>query len=77
MLEWVFPWDCSFFSAMGLPCLRSSGGGHWRQSLTGLSVLRDGFLVPIRDFSLTLLLLPGCYDAPGVLASGSGLAASA
>ena len=46
------------FSAMGLPYLRSSGGGHKRQSLTGLSVLRDGFLVPVRDSSLTLLCSP-------------------
>ena len=29
-------------SALGLPCLRTSGGGHWRQSLAGSSVLRDG-----------------------------------
>ena len=30
------------FSAMGLPCLRTSGNGHWRQSLAGSSVRRDG-----------------------------------
>ena len=29
-------------SALGLPCLRTSGSGHWRQSLEGSSVLRDG-----------------------------------
>ena len=42
----------------------------------GLSVLRDGFLVPVRDFSYPIML-PGRYNAPGVLALGSGLAASA
>ena len=57
----------------GLPCLRSGGRGQWMQSLAGRSVLRDGYLVPFRDS----LPLPGVvYDAPGVLASGSSLAAS-
>ena len=41
------------------------------QSLAGSSVLRDGFLVPVQDS-------PQCrYHVLGVLASGSGLAASA
>ena len=62
------------FQLEGLPCLCSGGRGQWMQSLAGRSVLRDGYLVPFRDSSLTL---PGVvYDAPGVLALGSGLAAS-
>ena len=63
------------FQLEGLPCLRSGGSGQWMRSLAGMSVLRDGYLVPFRDSSLPL---PGIvYDVPGVLASGSGLAASA
>ena len=64
------------FPLEGLPCLRTGGSGQWMQSLAGMSVLRDGYLVPFRDsFPLTL---PGIvYDVPGVLASGSSLAASA
>ena len=63
-------------SALGLPCLRSGGGGLGRQCLAGPSVLRDSCLV------FKTLLFPSyatrCrYDVPGVLASGSGLAASA
>ena len=58
MLEWAFLVGLFLFSAMGLPCLRSSGGRHWRRSLTSLSVLRDGFLVPVRDSFLTLLCSP-------------------
>ena len=27
-VEWAFPIGLFLFSAMGLPCLRSSGGGH-------------------------------------------------
>ena len=63
------------FQLEGLPCLRAGGCGQWMQSLAGVSVLRDGYLVPFRDFSLPL---PGIvYDVPGVLATGSSLAASA
>ena len=43
----------------------------------GPSVLRDGCLVPVQNSSLLLLWYPGRYDVPGVLALGSGLAASA
>ena len=64
-------------SALGFPCLRSGGGGQGRQCLVGPSVLPDGCLVPVQDSSLPLLRYPGRYDVPGVLASGSGLAASA
>ena len=45
-------------SALGLPCLRSGGGGQVRQCPKGPSVLRDGCLVPVQDFSF-LLTLPG------------------
>ena len=45
-------------SALELPCLHSSGGGHQMQSLAGLSVLQDGFLVPVQDFS-SPITLPG------------------
>ena len=65
------------FQLEGLPCLRTSGSGHWMQILAGVSILRDGYLVPVRDF-LFPSYAPRChYDVPGVLASGSGLAASA
>ena len=45
-------------SALGLPCLRSCGGGLGRQCLAGPSVLRDGCLVPVQDSSLPLLRYP-------------------
>ena len=65
------------FQLEGLPCLRSGDRRQWMQSLAGRSVLQDSYLVPFRVSSLPLLRLPGViYDAPGVLASGSGLAAS-
>ena len=44
-----------FFQLEGLPCLHTGGSGQWMQSLAGLSVLRDGYLVPFRDSSLPLL----------------------
>ena len=43
------------FQLEGLPCLRTGGSGQWTQSLAGMSVLRDGYLVPCRDSSLPLL----------------------
>ena len=46
------------FQLEGLPCLRFGGSGQWMQSLAGLSVLRDGYLVPFRDSSLPLLRSP-------------------
>ena len=46
------------FQLAGLPCLRTSGSGQWMQSLAGMSVLRDGYLVPFRDSSLPLLRSP-------------------
>ena len=42
------------FQLEGLPCLRTGGSGQWMQSLAGMSVLRDGYLVPFRDSSLPL-----------------------
>ena len=63
------------FQLEGLPCLCTSGSGHWMQSLAGMSVLRDGYLVPCRDSSLPLLRPP--VSLRRVLASGSDLAASA
>ena len=63
------------FELEGLPYLRTGGNGQWMQCLAGMSVLRDGYLVPFRDSSLPLPSI--VYDIPGVLASGSGLAASA
>ena len=51
----VLPIGLFLFPLEGLPCLRTSGSGQWMQSLTGMSVLRDGCLVPFRDSSpLTL-----------------------
>ena len=41
------------FQLEGLPCLRTGGSGEWMQSLAGMSILREGDLVP----SETLLLL--------------------
>ena len=49
------------FQLEGLPCLRAGGSGHWMQSLVGMSVLRDGYLVPFRDSSLPLLCSPVSY----------------
>ena len=46
------------FQLEGLPCLRPGGSGQWMQSLAGLSVLRDGYLVPFRDYFLPLLRSP-------------------
>ena len=46
------------FQLEGLPCFRTGGSGHWMQSLAGMSVLRDGYLVPFRDSSLPLLHSP-------------------
>ena len=66
------------FQLEGLPCLRSGGSGQWMQSLAGRSVLRVGYLVSLPRLFSSPLTLPGVvYDAPGVRASGSGLAASA
>ena len=39
------------FQLEGLPCLSIGGSGHWMQSLAGMSVLGDGYLVPFRDSS--------------------------
>ena len=46
------------FQLEGLPCFRTGGSGQWMQSLAGVSVLRDGFLVPFRDSSLPLFRSP-------------------
>ena len=46
------------FQLEGLPCLRTGGGRQWMQSLAGMFVLRDGYLVPFRDCSLPLLHSP-------------------
>ena len=46
------------------------------QCLAGPSVLRDGCLVPVQVSPLPLLGYLVSFDIPGVLASGSGLAAS-
>ena len=63
------------FQLEGLPCLRTGGSGQWMQSLAGMSVLQDRDLIPSETSPLTL---PGVvYDVPGMLASGSGLVASA
>ena len=50
---WLFP-----LSALGLPCLCSGGSRQWEQCLAGPSVLRDGCLVPVQDFS-SPLTVPG------------------
>ena len=53
------------FQLEGLPCLCTSDRGQWMQSLAGMSVLRDGYLVLFK----TLLFpsyAPQCrYDVPG------------
>ena len=53
-----FPSGCFLFQLLGLPCLRSGGGGHGRQSLAGPSVLRDDCLVPVQVSPLPLLRYP-------------------
>ena len=58
-LERFFPSGCFLFQLLGLPCLRSGGGGHGRQSLAGPSVLRDDCLVPVQVSSSSPLTLPG------------------
>ena len=76
-LERFFPSGCFLFQLLGLPCLRSGGGRQGRR------VLRDHpFFGTIAWCLFRSLLFPSsatrcCYDVPGVLASGSGLAASA
>ena len=57
-LERFFPSGCFLFQLLGLPCLRSGGGGHGRQSLVGPSVLRDDCLVPVQVSPLPLLRYP-------------------
>ena len=61
-MEWelkgIFPSGCFLFSALGLPCLRTSGSGQGRQCLAGPSVLQDGGLVPVQASSLPLLRYP-------------------
>ena len=76
-LERFFPSGCFLFQLLGLPCLHSGGGRQGRQSLAGPSVLRDDCLVLVPVSPLPLLCFPGRFDVPGVLVSGSGLAASA
>ena len=44
-LQWDFPSGCSS-QLEGLPCLCTGGSGQWLQSLAGMSVLRDGDLIP-------------------------------
>ena len=46
------------FQLEGLPYLHTGGSGQWMQSLAGMSILRDGYLVPFRDSSLPLLRSP-------------------
>ena len=43
-------------SALGLPCLRSGGGGQGRQCLAGPSILRDAGLVPVQGSSPLMIL---------------------
>ena len=43
------------FQLERLPCFCTSGSGQWMQSLAGMSVLWDGYLVPFQDSSLPLL----------------------
>ena len=58
-LESDFPSGCSSFSALGLPCLRSSGGGRLMQSLAGSFRSSGRFTCPCsRDFSFPITL-PG------------------
>ena len=76
-LERFFPSGCFLFQLLGLPCLRCGGGGQGRQSLAGPSVLRDGYLGPVHVSPLPSYATRCRLDVSGVLASGSGLAASA
>ena len=46
------------FQLERLPFLRTSGSGQWMQSLAGMSVLWDGYLVPFQDSSFPLLRSP-------------------
>ena len=65
------------FQLKGLPCLRSGGSGQWMQSCRQV---RSSGRLPCslpRLFSSPLTLPGVVYGAPGVLASGSSLAASA
>ena len=43
------------FQLEELPCLRTGSSGQRMQSLAGMSVLWDGYLVPLRDSSLPFL----------------------
>ena len=63
----VLPIGLFPLSALGLPCLRSGGGGQGRQCLAGPS-FRDGCLVPVQVSSLPLLRYPeGALESPSVL----------
>ena len=61
-LERFFPSGCFLFQLLGLPCFRSGGGRHERQSLAGPSVLRDDCLVPVQVSPLPLLRYPVCLS---------------
>ena len=54
----VLPIGLFPLSALGLPCLRSGGGGQGRQCLAGPSIHREGCLVPVHVSSLPLLRYP-------------------
>ena len=76
-LERFFPSGCFLFQLLGLPCLRSGGGRHGRQSLRA-----HPFFGTFAWCLFKSLLFPSyatrCrYDVPGVFVSGSGLSASA
>ena len=65
------------FQLEGLPCLHTGGSGQWMQSCRHVRFSgRSPCSLP-RLFSSPLPLPGIVYDVPGVLASGSGLAASA
>ena len=48
------------FQLEGLPCLRTGGSGQWMQSLAGMSVLRDGDLVPSETLLFPSYAPSGC-----------------
>ena len=76
-LEGFFPSCCFLFQLWGLPCLRSGGGRQGRQCLAGPSVLGTVAWCLFQSLLFPPYATRCRYDVPDVLASGSGLAASA
>ena len=77
VLDWDFLSGCSSFSLRGCPASALAVAGNGCRVLQACPFFGTGTLFLPRLFSSSLTLPGIVYDVPGVLASGSGLAASA